>query len=946
MTIRVVLLFTALLAAFSGIAWGQTLEDYYKEGLGRYDRSDFRGALEKLEQGLKLAEKIDDKQAVGTFLTNIGIVYWNSGDYSKAISYHEQSLKMDRQIGDLKEEGNDLTNIGNVYRSLGDYPRALNYYEQALKIRRQIDDLKGQGIDLTNIGLVYSDLGDYSRALSNYEQALKIRSQIGDSKGEGDDLTNIGNVYLELGDYSTALSHLEQAMEIGKEIDDYKGQGIALNNIGVVYLELGDYSRALNYFEQALSVFIELGVTPEIGQTMANMGDVYLEQGRLKEALAIFSRLNWAGRLGRYYLRIGDYQAAREEFTRDIQIEVEPRNARLLVADYIGLGLALEGLRDYAGASAHYQKAAEFIERQRESLTEPQRKNFFAGKVMGFSRLEPYEGLARISLNLGDTKECFFYSEHTKSRVFLDAISKRYGGGTSNIPKGLSQQEEELTNRIASLYKQQEVAFQKGNQERFQEIEEESKQLKKEQKRLISSLRANYPEYASLRYPQPIGLDEVALHNDELLLEYEVTDKETIALLLKKGSVLKAISIPVTRDSLVELVKQYRGFTQAKTFSGLYAYDPNLGAKLYSLLIEGFVTFLSKDKKLIIIPDEILGILPFEMLVSGLPNKLEMVRGVIGPYPKGIRYLGDDYQISYYQSATSLTTIRSLRKAVAKKTLFVVADPVFDSTDTRLTGEIRVTPKGESQLSMKRGIKEDWNKSIDSAQVVFPRLERTGEIAERLRQSFGKGVKVLTGLAASENRVKREKLDQYSYLLFATHGILDNAISRIKEPALVLTQVESDGMESPATGILSGVWQFIRSILIWLGLLSGETREEEVPQEDPTPGFLTLSEVMDMKIGGEVAALTACNTGLGRNLTGEGVMGLGRAFQYAGARAVLMSLWSVEDESTNLLTEHFFRYLKEGKDKLEALWLARSDLRRAGYEHPYYWAPFILVGER
>jgi len=128
--------------------------------------------------------------------------------------------------------------------------------------------------------------------------------------------------------------------------------------------------------------------------------------------------------------------------------------------------------------------------------------------------------------------------------------------------------------------------------------------------------------------------------------------------------------------------------------------------------------------------------------------------------------------------------------------------------------------------------------------------------------------------------------------------------------------------------------------------MSKEVSQEDVSYEDPTPGFLTLSEVMDMKIGGDVAALTACNTGLGKNLTGEGVMGLGRAFQYAGAKAVLMSLWSVEDESTNLLTEHFFNYLKQGKDKLEALWLARSDLRKAGYEHPYYWAPFILVGER
>jgi len=104
--------------------------------------------------------------------------------------------------------------------------------------------------------------------------------------------------------------------------------------------------------------------------------------------------------------------------------------------------------------------------------------------------------------------------------------------------------------------------------------------------------------------------------------------------------------------------------------------------------------------------------------------------------------------------------------------------------------------------------------------------------------------------------------------------------------------------------------------------------------------------VMDLKLNADMVALTACNTGVGKNLTGEGVMGMGRAFQYAGARAVLMSLWSVEDKSTNLLTEQMFTNLKAGKDKLTALRQARSELRKAGYRHPFFWAGFILVGER
>ncbi|MEI8183521.1 MAG: CHAT domain-containing protein [Desulfomonile sp.] len=95
----------------------------------------------------------------------------------------------------------------------------------------------------------------------------------------------------------------------------------------------------------------------------------------------------------------------------------------------------------------------------------------------------------------------------------------------------------------------------------------------------------------------------------------------------------------------------------------------------------------------------------------------------------------------------------------------------------------------------------------------------------------------------------------------------------------------------------------------------------------------------------DMVALTACQTGLGKELSGEGVMGMGRAFQYAGAKAVLMSLWSVSEKSSTSMVENFFQNLKEGKGKLEALRLARQDIRDQGYDHPFFWAPFILVGD-
>ena len=151
-------------------------------------------------------------------------------------------------------------------------------------------------------------------------------------------------------------------------------------------------------------------------------------------------------------------------------------------------------------------------------------------------------------------------------------------------------------------------------------------------------------------------------------------------------------------------------------------------------------------------------------------------------------------------------------------------------------------------------------------------------------------------------------LKDYRYQAYATHGILDGTVPWIQEPALVLSQAEVE------------------------------------PTERERDGFLTLTEVMDLKMDPEVVTLTSCSTGLGRNLTGEEVMGMGRAFQYAGGRNVLMSLWSVQEESANRLTEQFLTFVHEGAAPLEALRRARQGIREEGYEHPFYWAPFILVG--
>jgi len=304
------------------------------------------------------------------------------------------------------------------------------------------------------------------------------------------------------------------------------------------------------------------------------------------------------------------------------------------------------------------------------------------------------------------------------------------------------------------------------------------------------------------------------------------------------------------------------------------------------------------------------------------PRRVQMPKttlpdGTRVPTPVGITYVGDKYDIVYAQSATALSQQRTLRGGQSKgKGMLIVADPIFDESDSRARG-FKLASKRRDTRRLKEmgavvrhmGVAQRSRKGIradrliaDSGNVTFPRLDQTGLLAEKFR---GKA-DILIGAQASERRLMKTDLFRYKYIIFATHGILDKNIPYLQEPTLVLSQFETD-------------------------------KEYD--------GFLTMREAMGLNLDADVVALTACKTGLGRRGAGEGVMGLGRAFQIAGAKAVLVSLWSVAEDSTIILTEKFFHYLMKGYTKREALRMARRDVRRLGFEHPFFWAPFILMGD-
>ena len=927
---------------------------YLSLGVACTKLGDYTKAISYCEQALKIHRELGDKKfLVATDLMGLGGAYISLGDYQKAISYLEQALKIHRELGDKKSlVATDLMALGYAYISLGDYRRAIPYFEQAMKIHRKYED-----IDIGSfLGHLHARLRNYARAISYYEQAMKIHRKLGDEETLPINLRNLGAVYSLLGDYQKGLSYCEQALKIHRELGDKKLIAIDLRGLGAVYGFLGDYQKGLSYCEQALKIHRELGDKELIATDLISLGNFYysfgdyqkaisyheqamkihsetavadaevgiahswLDMGKVQEAEEIFLRLSKPGPIGLGKLNLvkRNYRKAVEYFNKSLERDLQSRHAASLFADYTGLGQAYEGLKEYHKARHNYEKTIAMSEEQRETLAEAEKSRFFTAKVGIFKHIQPYEGMVRVLIDMDSSEDAFFYSENLKARVLVEAIARRQSELEYTLPSELAKEENAYITQIRGLRRQMEALYRNKAMDTYYERERELKAVKAKQQEFIRRLRARYPEYASIHYPQPIKPDEVKLKPNEVLIEFEVTDEATYVLMLKEGK-LKTRRVPISRQALQELVLQYRGFFEGITkTSQLLEYKPEVGKKLYALLFGDLLQPVAEGSTLIIVPDEFLGILPFEALVTDLPAVEKIGDGEYGPFPLGVRYLGDRYLVSYAQSATSLTLLRTLKKGRASgEGILVVADPIFSVNDTRLRRIAQAEVSKESLTLM--GAIADW-KQMGVARVrarekpreagsvadeIFPRLEKTEELARKMESLFGNRAKVLLGADAREDKVVGTSLPEYRYLVFATHGILDNAVPWIREPALVLTQVGNpEGYD----------------------------------------GFLTMTEVMGLKLEADVVALTACETGVGKNVSGEGVMGMGRAFQFAGTGNVLMSLWSVAELSATQFTTAFFKHLKEGKEPRQAMRLARSAIRRQGYEHPFYWASFILLG--
>jgi tetratricopeptide (TPR) repeat protein len=723
-----------------------------------------------------------------------------------------------------------------------------------------------------------------------------------------------------MGDLTQALALAQRALQIREKTlgPDHPQTAHTLDLLAMIYQQQGAMDKALPLAEKALKIKEKtLGPQhPETAKGRRVLGVMQQKRQDYAQAEASFQkgkmgRHGWGG-LVEVYLATGRYAQALETLDAlDFRSRARPQ---LQVQYHTQRGQALQGLGRHSEAAVEYLKAIGNIEGLR-ARTPGERSNFFQGGIFkGY--YQTYLALIGLLADMAQKGEplpaafqaygrapaaaAFYFAESIKARALLESMAaKARKGLAKDVPPDLAAKEKKLQSKWQALQGRWEEVYlpHKGRNRDVEIFLAEQKDLEKSQTDLIEELRRRVPRYAALYYPRPYKAQDLPLKAGEVLLEYTLGDKESYLFRVEPGGRTTIIRLAVTRQALEKrlsaLLAPFR--SPGLKREDLARFPVSELAALYRQLLSPALAGISPGRHLIIVPDGVLGAFPFETLVvQAGPN-----------WGKSV-LVGDRWPVIYSQSAAILVLNRQLGVSRAPRPLFAVGDCIYDAHSPRYlayksgrgrAGEL-LQAQGDKPLTMSAG----------RDRVTFPPLPETRRTVTELAHLFGvppQPPQVLLDVEATETEMHQVHLNQYRYFFFGTHGFLANNLGGFKEPVLVLTQVGN---------------------------------------KSPDNGMLTFSEVMRFKLDADLVSLAACMTGVGQVMQGEGVLNFARAFQQAGARSVMVTLWNIPVNESLKFYHDFYQALKAGKSKIEALKIARQAVR-AKEGHPYFWAGIILHGE-
>jgi CHAT domain-containing protein/tetratricopeptide (TPR) repeat protein len=839
----------------------------------------------------------------------------------EARSSYEKAFSLARDIGDESLQARVLTNLGLLASDQGELHEAIDLQNQAAGLAKKVGDAK-QGDILSNLAYAYRQVSENQQAIKYYEETLGLAQSVSNHELEALAQNELANLYSTLGDFEKSLHLYLDALALNRAAKDWDKEARTQNNIGAVYGHLGKSAEARSAFRQAFELARQVGDQETQTQVLLNESSLALRLGRPAQALKLAQKAlplaqGYHDHEADSHFGLGlAYRGRRDRLNarRELEEAVDLDHQRGYLPAEADARLALARLEREAGdlpaALAQVEKAIEIVESLRIRVVDQGLRTSFSAARQDYYELqiETLMALDEQRRTAGFAAAALKASEGARARTLLEVLKESEGNLREGADFVLIERERRLRDEVdrQEWLREKLLAAERPDTVKLREAEKRVDKALDDYREVQAALRESSPRYAALTQPEPLGLAEIqaALLDDRaLFLEYSLGTERSFLWLVGPHSFE---SFPLQGRKSIE--KAARRYYRLLTVRNARKPDETLpdfkariaasdveaeqaGRDLYRLILQPAAKLLGK-RPLLVVADGALQYIPFAAL----------------PLPASGEPLGTRHEIVSLPSATALAALRSeLReRSQAPRELAIFADAVYnDDVRLKLLKPFPGRPKRGSQLPLRGAARADRDTLDVSGLHRLPVSEKEANTIAALLPAAATFRAI--GFEASKSTVLGTNLKEFRKLHFATHGVLDTSHPEIS--GLVLSLYNRQG----------------------------ETQD----------GTLRLNDIYNLRVGADLVVLSACRTALGKEVRGEGLIGLTRGFMYAGAARVLATLWSIEDQPTADLMATFYRgMLRQGLSPAAALRKAQLEMRRdPKRQSPYYWAGFSLQGE-
>lgn len=902
-----------------------------------YDRTTARAHY---DQALAKHRAAGDVLSEARTLTRLGWVQYAAAELQDVVDTSHEALALYRRVGDAAGESIAYNDLGRAYIDLGEITQALDALQRALALRPADRDARGAANVLIRMALVYLNLAEWQQALDALQQALALARRAEDIRTEGAALVNLGSAYVTLGDTTEGRRHLEPGLAIARSIDFRGAEAYALLWLGIGASLDGDPARSRDYLQQAIAIQTAIKDVRGEATTLRQLAAAQLALALPQDALASVSRsieispqasgLIYTGALSlaSVYEALGDVTRADEQYREALERfrEIRARHAEVLALTRYARFQSGRGLHDEARALL--DQALDTHESLRGLIVDPDLRMSYTSTWLGPYRLQVdvLMALDRRAPGTGFAERAFHTNERARARGLLDLLIAAGLDVHQGVDRALVERERALRWKLnAKAGIQTRLLAGTPDRRRLDALEREIADLSREWRETMTAIRRQSPAYASLTEPRPATVDDTRalLAPDTILLAFApgetrswlfaVTTETFESFELPKWQSIDEAARDVHR--LMTARQPVPGEPAARRQARIRRADADLVQRtgaLSELVLGPVADRLAADwrgRRLVLVAAGALEYVPFGALP--LPARPP---GTHGPA------LVTQHEIVTLPSASTLAVLRQedARRAPARKAVAVIADPVFSADDPRVaragggrpsapgqTGAAAPAPTpATAQPAATRGdVDPADGVSATLARLPFSRSEADAVATQVPRAALLRATDFDASLALATS----DRLADYRVVHFATHGVID--VVRPELSGLALSLVDASGR-----------------------------------QRD---GFLRLNTIYNLRLSSDLVVLSACQTGLGKEVAGEGLVGLTRGFMHAGARGVIASLWQVNDVATAELMKRFYAGLLRRKlPPAAALRAAQLEVARdPRWASPYYWAGFVLQGD-